>query len=105
MYFDRGEVITSMRRKRATKFVTSDEMTLCKFYGAILLFRNENQYTFVFNQNYSDFFYHVISSLKHGTLVITQSINPQPLSALELTLSSLIMGFGLIPQAITNVPM
>ena len=30
-----------MRRKRATKFVTSDEMTLCEIYGAILLFRNE----------------------------------------------------------------
>ena len=45
-----------MRRKRATKFVTSDEMTLCEFYGAILLFRNENQYSFEFNQNYSDFF-------------------------------------------------
>ena len=29
----------------------------------------------------------------HGTLVITQSINPRPLSALELTLSGLIMGF------------
>ena len=31
-----------MRRKRATKFVTSDEMTLCEFYGAILLFWNES---------------------------------------------------------------
>ena len=40
LYFDRGEVITRMRHKRATKFVTSDEMTLCEFYGAILLFRN-----------------------------------------------------------------
>ena len=33
-----------MRRKRATEFVTSDEMTLRDFYGAILLFWNENQY-------------------------------------------------------------
>ena len=37
-----------MRRKRATEFVTSDEMTLREFYGAILLFLNENQYSFVF---------------------------------------------------------
>ena len=51
MYFERGEVIARMRRKRATKFVTSDEMTLREFYGAILLFRNENQY---FNQNYTE---------------------------------------------------
>ena len=34
-----------MRRKRATDFVTSDEMTLRKIYGAIFfLFRNENLY-------------------------------------------------------------
>ena len=46
MYFEWGEVITHMRRKRATEFVMSDEMT--KFYGAILLFRNENQYFFIF---------------------------------------------------------
>ena len=67
MYFDRGEVITRMRRKRATKFVTSDVMTLCEFSGAILLFQNENQYSFVFlfffNQNYSDCFEYVIDSL------------------------------------------
>ena len=37
-----------MQRKRATEFVTSDEMTLREFYGAIPLFRNENQYFFVF---------------------------------------------------------
>ena len=48
MYFERGEVITRMRRKRATELVTSDEMTLRKCYGAILLFRNESQYFFVF---------------------------------------------------------
>ena len=50
MYFERGEVITRMWRtgKRGTVFVTSDEMTLREFYGAILLFRNENQYIFVF---------------------------------------------------------
>ena len=54
MYFERGEIITRIRRKRATEFVTSDEMTLREFYGAILLFRNENQYFFcIFNQNYS----------------------------------------------------
>ena len=42
-----------MRRKSATELVTSDEMTLREFYGAILLFRNENQYLFcIFNQNY-----------------------------------------------------
>ena len=41
----RGEVITCMPHKCATEFVTSDEMTLCEFYGAIL-FRNENQYFF-----------------------------------------------------------
>ena len=29
---------------------------------------------------------------QHGTLVIALSINPRPLSALELTLSGLIMG-------------
>ena len=48
MFFDRGEVITRVQRKRAKKFDMSDEMTLCEFYGAILLFRNENQYSFVF---------------------------------------------------------
>ena len=37
-----------MRRKRATEFVTSDEMTLREFNGAILLFRNENQYFLYF---------------------------------------------------------
>ena len=42
----------------ATEFVTSDEMTLREFYGAILPFRNENQYSFcIFNQNYSEFFF------------------------------------------------
>ena len=48
MYFERGEVITRMRRKRATKIVTSDEIMLCEFYGTILLFRNENQYFFLY---------------------------------------------------------
>ena len=44
-----------MLRKCATEFVTSDEMTLREFYGAILPFRNENQYIFcIFNQNYSE---------------------------------------------------
>ena len=48
-------ILTRMRRKRATEFVTSDEMTLREFYAAILLFRNENQYFFcIFDQNYSD---------------------------------------------------
>ena len=47
MYFELGEVITRMRRKRATEFVTSGEMTLREFNGAILLFRDENQYFFV----------------------------------------------------------
>ena len=42
-----GEVITRMRLKRATEFVTSDEMALREFYGAILLFRNVNQYFFL----------------------------------------------------------
>ena len=61
MYFGRGEVITRMRRKRATEFVTSVEMTLREFCGAILLFRNENQY---FNQNYSEkVFEYVINRL------------------------------------------
>ena len=46
MYFEWREVITCMRRKRATEFVASDEMTLRLFYGAILLFRNKNQYFF-----------------------------------------------------------
>ena len=36
MYFERGEVITQMRRKRATEFVTSEEMALREFYCAIL---------------------------------------------------------------------
>ena len=55
MYFERGEVITRMQRKCATEFVTSDEMTLREFYGASLLFRNENQYFFcIFSQNYSE---------------------------------------------------
>ena len=37
-----------MRHKPATEFVTSDEKTLRReFYGAILLFKNENQYFFV----------------------------------------------------------
>ena len=40
--------MTRMLRKRATEFVTSDEMTLLEFYGAILPFSNENQYFFVF---------------------------------------------------------
>ena len=48
MYFEWGEVINRMRRKSATEFVTSDEMTLREFFGAILLFRNEYQYCFVF---------------------------------------------------------
>ena len=47
--------MTRMLRKRATEFVTSDEMTLCEFYGAILPFRKENRYFFcIFNQNYSE---------------------------------------------------
>ena len=55
MYFEQVEVITRMGRKRATKFVMSVEMTLSELYGAILLFRNENQYSFcIFNQNYSE---------------------------------------------------
>ena len=56
MYFERGEVVTRMQSKRAMEFVMSDEMTLREFYGAILLFRNENQYFFfcIFNQNYSE---------------------------------------------------
>ena len=55
MYFERGEVIARMRCKRTREFVTSDEMTLREFCGAILLFRNENQYFFyIFNQNYSE---------------------------------------------------
>ena len=55
MYFEPGEVITRMRRKRATDFVTADLMTLREFYDAILLFRNESQYFFCnFNQNYSE---------------------------------------------------
>ena len=37
-----------MRRKRATEFVTSDEKRLRQFYGAFFLFRNEDQYFFVF---------------------------------------------------------
>ena len=48
MYFERGEVITCMRSKRATEFVTSYKMTLHEYYGAILLFLNENQFFFVF---------------------------------------------------------
>ena len=44
-----------MQRKRATEFVMPDEMTLREFYGAILIFQNENQYSFgIFNQNYSE---------------------------------------------------
>ena len=55
MYFEPGEVITRMLRKCATEFGTSDEMTLSEFYGAILPFRNENQYIFcTFNQNHSE---------------------------------------------------
>ena len=55
MYFEPGEVITRMLRKRATEFVTSDEMTLREFYGAIPPFRNENQFFFcISNQNYSE---------------------------------------------------
>ena len=83
-----------MRRKRATEFVTSDEMTLHKFYGAILLFQNENQYLFVFLIKIilKKVFEYVINRLKHGTLFIALSINPRPLSALELTLSDLIIG-------------
>ena len=48
--------------KRATEFVMSDEMKLREFYGAILLFPNENQY---FNQNYSEkkVFEYVINKL------------------------------------------
>ena len=48
MYFERREVITRMQRKRAKEFVMSDEMTLREFYGAILLFGNENIFFFVF---------------------------------------------------------
>ena len=33
-----------MRRKRTTECVTSNEMTLGEFYGAILLYRNRNGY-------------------------------------------------------------
>ena len=55
MYFEWGEVITCMRHRRATEFVTSDEMTLLEFYGVIILFRNEIQYfVCIFNQNYSE---------------------------------------------------
>ena len=55
MYFEPGEAITRMLRKRATEFVTSDEMALREYYGAILPFQNENQYLFcIFNQNYAE---------------------------------------------------
>ena len=65
MYFEWGEVITCMRRKRATEFVTSDEMTLHKFYGAVIQFRNEKSIFFgIFNQNYSEkVFEYVINRL------------------------------------------
>ena len=49
MYFERGEVITRMRRKRVTEFVTSDEMTLREFYGA-----QSCTSEWIFNQNYSE---------------------------------------------------
>ena len=66
-------------------------MTLREFYDAILLFLNDNQYLFcIFNQNYSakKVFEHVINRY------ITWDFGhcPRPLSALELTLSGLILG-------------
>ena len=53
-----------------------------------------NVFYFIFNKNYSKkkVFEYVINRLQHGTLVIALSINPRPISALELTLSGLIMG-------------
>ena len=43
-----------MRHKRATENLTSDEMTLRKFHGANLLFRNSVDNLGCFNQNYSE---------------------------------------------------
>ena len=72
----------------------SDEMTLHNLYGAILLFRNEKQYSFVFLIKIilKNVFEYVINGLLHGSMVIALGINPRPLSALELTLLGLIMG-------------
>ena len=59
-----------MRRKRATEFVTSDEMTLREFYdaNAMLIFRTEHQYFFgIFNQiTLKIFFEYVIITWDFG---------------------------------------
>ena len=70
MYFERGEVITCMRDKCATEFVMSDKMMLREFYGAILLFQNENQgffFVFLIKIILKKVFEYVINRLKHGT--------------------------------------
>ena len=75
MYFEQGEVITRMRRKRATEFVTSDEIMLREFNGAILLFRNENQHFLVFLIKIILIFFFITLSINPNALGLDNGVS------------------------------